>query len=173
MAKKAYGELIGDVMGANPPPILKTRVLKNSAAAFMRVTSNASEQEKTAPLPFEDAYVFGLELRDASHAVWVDGRQAHAGMVKRGTGLVIDLNHRIEGIPARAFDTLHMHIPRGALDGIIDAQERAGKTGSKSTARPIRGPGRYHDSKYWSDLVAGAGAAGASQPAVRGLHHFS
>jgi AraC family transcriptional regulator len=126
MAKKAYGELIGDVMGANPPPILKTRVLKKSAAAFMRVTSNASEQEKTAPLPFEDAYVFGLELRDASHAVWVDGRQAHAGMVKRGTGLVIDLNHRIEGIPAHAFDTLHMHIPRGALDGIVDDQERPG-----------------------------------------------
>jgi AraC family transcriptional regulator len=125
MAKKAYGELIGDVMGASPPPILTTRVLKKSAVAIMRVTCNAGDQEKTAPLPFEDAYVFGLELRDASHAVWVDGRQAHAGLVKRGTGLVIDLNRRIEGIPAPAFDTLHMHIPRGALDG-IDDQERPG-----------------------------------------------
>ena len=133
MAKKAYGELIGDVMGASPPPILKTRVLKKSAVAIMRVTSNTGDHEKTAPLPFEDAYVFGLELRDASHAVWVDGRQAYAGLVKRGTGLAIDLNHRIEGIPAPAFDTVHMHIPHGALDGIIDDQETPG-------ARVLREP---------------------------------
>jgi hypothetical protein len=65
-------------------------------------------------LPLEDAYILSLELRDTFHQLWVDGRQVPLGLIKQGTALLVNLNHRTEGIPARSFDALHWYIPRQA-----------------------------------------------------------
>jgi AraC family transcriptional regulator len=73
-------------------------------------------------LPLEDAYILSLELRDTFHQLWVDGRPVPLGLIKRVTTLLVNLNHRTEGIPARSFDTLHWYIPRQALDVITDDQ---------------------------------------------------
>jgi AraC family transcriptional regulator len=121
MAPRAYGERIAD-MGVEAPPTLNARVLRQSSIAVTRLTCDADDHEMTPPLPLEDAYIVALELRDTFHQLWVDGRQVPLGLIKQGTTLLVNLNHRTEGIPARSFDTLHWYIPREALDVITDDQ---------------------------------------------------
>src|SRR5260370_40303797 len=87
-----------------------------------RLTCDAGDHAMTPPLPLEDTYIVSLELRDTFHQMWVDGRQVPLGLITQGTALLVNLNHRIEGIPARSFDTLHWYIPRQALDVITDDQ---------------------------------------------------
>lgn len=121
MAAGDYGERIAD-MGVEAPPTLNARVLRQSSIAIKRLTCDAGDNAMTPPLPLVDAYIVSLELRDTSHQMWVDGRQVPLGLIRQGTTLLVNLNHRTEGIPARSFDTLHWYIPRQALDVITDDQ---------------------------------------------------
>jgi len=116
-----YGERIAD-MGVEAPPTLNARVLRQSSIAIKRLTCDAGDCEMTPPLPIVDAYILSLELRDTSHQMWVDGRPVPLGLIRQGTTLLVNLNHRTEGIPARSFDTLHWYIPRQAFDVITDDQ---------------------------------------------------
>jgi AraC family transcriptional regulator len=100
-----YGERIAD-MGVEAPPTLSARVLRQSSIAITRLTCDARDHAMTPSLPLEDAYILSLELRDTFHQMWVDGRQVPLGLIKQGTTLLVDLNHRTECIPARSFDTL-------------------------------------------------------------------
>jgi AraC-like DNA-binding protein len=124
MAAGAYEERIAD-MGVEAPPTLNARVLRHSSIAITRLTCDARDHAMTPPLPLEDTYIVALELRDTLHQLWVDGRQVPLGLIKQGTTLLVNLNHRTEGIPARSFDTLHWYIPRQALDVITDDQSVA------------------------------------------------
>ena len=121
MAARAYGERIAD-MGVEAPPTLNARVLRQSNIAITRLTCDAGDHAMTPPLPLEDTYIVSLELRDTFHQMWVDGRQVPLGLITQGSALLVNLNHRIEGIPARSFDSLHWYIPRQALDVITDDQ---------------------------------------------------
>jgi AraC family transcriptional regulator len=121
MAAGAYVERIAD-MGVEAPPTLNARILRQSSIAITRLTCDAHDHAMTPPLPIEDAYIVALELRDTFHQLWVDSRQVPLGLIKQGTTLLVNLNHRTEGIPARSFDTLHWYIPRQALDVITDDQ---------------------------------------------------
>jgi AraC family transcriptional regulator len=100
MAAGDYGERIAD-MGVEAPPTLNARVLRQSSIAIKRLTCDAGDYAMTPPLPLVDAYI---------------------GLIRQGTTLLVNLNHRTEGIPARSFDTLHWYIPRQAFDVITDDQ---------------------------------------------------
>jgi AraC family transcriptional regulator len=104
MAARAYGERIAD-MGVEAPPTLNARVLRQSSIAITRLICDSVDHEMTPPLPLENAYIVALELRDTFHQLWVDGRQVPLGLIKQGTTLLMNLNHRTEVIPARSFDT--------------------------------------------------------------------
>jgi AraC family transcriptional regulator len=121
MAARDYGQRIAD-MGVEAPPTLNARVLRQSSIEIKRLTCDAGDYAMTPPLPLVDAYILSLELRDTSHQMWVDGRQVPLGLIKQDTTLLVNLNHRTEGVPARSFDTLHWYIPRQALDVITDDQ---------------------------------------------------
>jgi AraC family transcriptional regulator len=121
MAARACEQRIAD-MGVEAPPTLNARVLRQSSIAITRLTCDAADHAMTPPLPLEDAYIVSLELRDTFHQMWVDGRQVPLGLIKQGTTLLVNQNHRTEGIPARSFDALHWYIPRQALDVITDDQ---------------------------------------------------
>src|SRR5260370_31565035 len=60
---------------------------------------------------------------------------------------MVNLNHRMEGIPARSFDALHWYIPRQALDVITDDQsvpsvkELRSPSGAKLADATIRSVG--------------------------------
>ena len=109
-------------MGVETAPTLHARVLRQSSIAITRLTCDAGDHAMTPPLPIEDTYIVALQLRDTFHQLWVDGRQLPLGLIKQGTTLLANLNHRTEGIPARSFDELHWYIPRQALDPITDEQ---------------------------------------------------
>ena len=118
-------------MGVETAPTLNARVLRQSSIVITRLTRNAGDHAMTPdagdhaitpPLPIEDTYIVALQLRDTFHQLWVDGRQLPLGLIKRGTTLLANLNHRTEGIPAQSFDELHWYISRQALDVITDDQ---------------------------------------------------
>jgi AraC family transcriptional regulator len=121
MAARAYGQRIAD-MGVEAPPTLNARILRQSSIAITQLTCDAGNYAMTPPLPLEDGYIVSLELRDTFHQMWVNGRQVPLGLIRQGTTLLVNLNHRTEGIPARSFDTLHWYIPRRAFDVITDDQ---------------------------------------------------
>ncbi len=67
----------------------------------------------------EDAFLAIFQLRShAPHQIWEDGKAAVAPCAERGTLHVLDLNAPFSAEHDTDIDSLHVHLPRAALDDL-------------------------------------------------------
>jgi AraC family transcriptional regulator len=101
--------------------------LRTSALSVTRFHFDELGHERVVALPREDAHVLVFTLRDApAHDFWLDGKISPAGPSARNTFNIIDLNAAPASRLTHPFDSLHFHIPRGAL---AELSEEAGTPG--------------------------------------------
>src|ERR1700679_2621229 len=119
MAAGAYGDHISRIAQVRNPPCVKTLYLQKALLAVTRVRCDRPGTGVTAPIPREDAYIVGLELRDQpERELWVDGRGMPLGPQRRGTFTLHNLLDDPRCQLPDPFDSLHFYVPRAALDAV-------------------------------------------------------
>jgi hypothetical protein len=114
-----HGQRMGEIVGVDDPPNLRVKLLQKSVFAVTRLSCERHDYEVTASVPREDAYVAALEFRDVpSHPFWAEGRETRSEPKRRGQCTLIDLNLDVGANLRFPFDSLHMYVPRSALDAV-------------------------------------------------------
>ena len=130
MVTGAYGDRISQIAQVRDPPSIITLYLQKALVAVTRVCCERPGTGVTAPIPREDAYIVGLELRDQpERELWVDGRGMPLGPQKRGTFTLHNLLDDPRCHLPDPFDSLHFYVPRAALDAV------AGELGARKIER--------------------------------------
>lgn len=76
-------------------------------------------QETLATAPAQDAHVLIVQLKDhPPHDLWLDGRHSPIPPITRGTLGILDLRRDTRALLKAEVDSLHVHLPRTALDDI-------------------------------------------------------
>jgi AraC family transcriptional regulator len=117
-----YGQRLGDRLGVENAPAIVTWALRKAAIAVTEIRCDAP------PLPAmsgsfqpEDAFLFGLLLRDFPHReYWESGRQAAVHDVRAGETCFYDLKRDPAILLDKPRHSLFFYLPRAALNAIAD-----------------------------------------------------
>lgn len=122
----AYGGKLGKAFRIGAAPSFVTQSFGNTEIAVTEIKCDVVDNELTAPVPHEDAFLMKLNVRDlAKRELWMDGQDTHAAPMKAGSIGIFDLRHTWIGRRVAPFHTLSFYLPRGALDEIADIEEMA------------------------------------------------
>jgi AraC-like DNA-binding protein len=118
----AYGNGLGNSFGLEDPPTIATRTPRKATLAVTELRDdNPNCKIMTTPIPYEDAFLFGLQLRDVPrHEIWLDGRPTHAAPFKTGVTCIYDLRHDPIAYVDCPYHSMHFYVPRAALDEIAN-----------------------------------------------------
>lgn len=107
--------------------------------------------------PAQDAHLVILQLQDQpAHDFWADGKHIPVPRAPKGSLSIVDLRRDSSALFAERLDSLHLHMPREALEGLaIDAG--ATPVGSLSLDGPWSTSDRI--ARQLSPLLAAAAAA--------------
>jgi AraC-like DNA-binding protein len=95
MLRGVFGEQLGRSFGVASPPTLVRSTSAGLALAVTEVRSKSCQARVALPIPSEDAYLIGLQLRDVKyHEIWSGGRCVSSGSWPRGTTIFYDLSQR-------------------------------------------------------------------------------
>lgn len=117
----AYGIRLGSSFRLEEAPAIVTRTLRGSEIAVTEIRSDIPDYAISDPIPQEDAYLVGLQVRDffAQH-YWEDGKKYPISDLRAGQILLYDLKRKPAVLIDKPFHSVHFYIPRGALDTIAD-----------------------------------------------------
>jgi len=119
----AYGGRLGEAFGMSDTPVLITGTADKFTKSFSAVTEVSCPEEfgRTAPIPREDAYLVGLQLRPChDHDLYLDGRKIRPTNFFGGTTSIYDLRRDPVWDLRDAFHCLMLYLPRRALDGVAN-----------------------------------------------------
>ena len=115
---------MGVALRIAPPPTLNVRVFQKAEFAATRVSFDGHGHGRTNPIAAEDSYILSLQLRDlATYDLWVGGRHVPTPPTRRGTFTFVDLRQPPTADLRDPFDSLHLYLPRTALDAMADDRE--------------------------------------------------
>jgi AraC-like DNA-binding protein len=119
----AYGKRLGESVGLNSAPAVKTQLLQTAEFATTHLSWDEPECEKATRIGMEDAFlVFHQRRAIPANPWWVDGRAIAMKPVSRGQSLLLNLNEEHRSVVRSAVDTLAFYVPRLSLDRIADEQ---------------------------------------------------
>ncbi|GGF32139.1 transcriptional regulator [Aliidongia dinghuensis] len=102
-------------------PAIVARVLRKGEIGVIEVRNDNPEFAQSGSLPFEDAYVVALMLRDYPiHRYWEDGRAAPPGSFQAGQIGICDLKRDPKFLMDKPFHALNFHLSRAVFDAIAD-----------------------------------------------------
>jgi len=117
----AYGRRLAACFRLADPPTLIVRSLGTTRIAVTDIRCDTPDQGRTAPIPREDAFLVGIQLRDcAAHELWLDGRAVPVTPWAAGTVTIYDLKRDPVARLRSPFRAMHFYLPRAALDEIAD-----------------------------------------------------
>lgn len=117
----AYGRRLAACFRLADPPTLIVRSLSRTRIAVTDIRCDTPDQGRTAPIPREDAFLVGIQLRDcAAHELWLDGRAVPVTPWAAGTVTIYDLKRDPVARLRSPFRSMHFYLPRAALDEIAD-----------------------------------------------------
>jgi AraC-like DNA-binding protein len=101
--------------------VVVSRILRKSEISVTELKSDSPGEFESDPLPQEDAYNLGLQLRDFEmHRMWEEGKASKICDLKTGQTVLYDLNRKFSVMLDRPFHSLHFYIPRKAFDAISE-----------------------------------------------------
>lgn len=117
----AYGNRLGSRFRLEDAPAIVTRTLRGSEIAVTEVRSERPDYAISDPIPQEDAYLIGLQVRDYfDHHYWEDGKKYAVTDLQAGQVLLYDLKRKPAFLIDKPFHSVHFYIPRAALDVIAE-----------------------------------------------------
>ncbi|MBO9713963.1 AraC family transcriptional regulator [Sphingomonas sp.] len=137
----AYGRRLGSSFRIDDAPAIVTRLLRGTEIAVTEIRSDHPDHGVTDPLPVEDAYLVGVQLRDfGDQHYWENGRKYGVHHLRAREMLLYDLKRSPAVLIDKPFHSIQFYLPRAALDAIAD----------ESNARRI-GELAYEPGKGWID----------------------
>jgi AraC-like DNA-binding protein len=116
-----YGQRIARHCEAKGNPSFVARILDKTKISVTELRDDDPITAMTKPLPPEDAFVAALVLRDyPNRQYWEHGRPAPRADLKAGDALLYDLRRDPMALIDKPFHSVHIHLPRLALDSIAD-----------------------------------------------------
>ncbi|WP_284944474.1 AraC family transcriptional regulator [Acidisoma cladoniae] len=120
----AYGRSLASRFRIETAPVVVSKTLQKTEVAFTRVQLNVADPQLTLPIPQEDAYLIGVQLRAVPmHDLWLDGRMVSPAPFLAGSTVFYDLKKSPTARCLSPFDTLFFYFPRRVFDLIADQAE--------------------------------------------------
>lgn len=134
MAARAYGRELGESVGAETAPVVRTRVLQQAEFAATRIQWSKRLVGSEARIPRENAYLVCLQRRSIpTNPYWVDGCLTPMSPVRRGQSTLLDLNQQHESFLTAALDCVAIHVPYAAIDRIAEEHDAPHSPSFRST----------------------------------------
>lgn len=115
----AYGDRLGNAFRLPRAPVLTTRVLQKSTIAVTELKCDGPGFGKTNPIPGEDAWLIGLQIRACpDHDLYFDGRLTRPENYEAGVTSIYDLRRDPVADIRDPFHSLMFYLPRVALDTV-------------------------------------------------------
>lgn len=121
--KGAYGRQLGNAFNLGAAPSFVSRSLGDVAIAVTEIKCDVIDNELTAPVPNEDAFLVKVQVRDLpKRELWMDGKMIKAPPLKAGSTSIFDLRRTWIGKRVSPYHALSFYLPRRALDTIADLE---------------------------------------------------
>ena len=121
----AYGRKLGNVFRNPNAPSLSTRTLPKSMLAITELRCDHPGFGTTNPIPREDAWLVGLQLRACpDHDLYFDGRLTRPENYREGVTSIYDLRRGPIADIRDPYHCLMFYLPRAALDAIAAEARR-------------------------------------------------
>ncbi len=112
---------LADAFGLPDAPMLVTRTLQKSTMTVTELRCDQPNFGLTKPIPSEDAYLIGLQLRACpDHDLWFDGRHVRPQHYAEGVTTIYDLRRDPLADIRDPFHALVLHLPLKALGHVAD-----------------------------------------------------
>jgi AraC family transcriptional regulator len=119
----AYGQRLADAFHLETAPSFVTRNLQRTEIAVTQIICRSQNNELTAPVAREDAFLVKLQIDDwPKRALWMDGKMVRASPLKAGAVSIFDLRSTWVGQRLCAFHSISFYLPRRALDALADIE---------------------------------------------------
>src|SRR5579862_3006920 len=115
-----YGRQLARCFGLDTATAFVTRALKRAEIAVTQLKCDSSDQGMTKPVPCEDTFLVGLQIRQSDREFWVDDRALGRKQVAAGAILFHDLRRNPICYMASPFHSLSFYLPCRALEAIAD-----------------------------------------------------
>jgi AraC family transcriptional regulator len=107
---------LGERFGLNHPPTILARTSSVAPIGFTRLKCDSVPMSRSKDAPFEDAYIFHVQLQPAAMDVFIDGKRAPATTKTIGTTFLYDLRSSPLCEMYSAFDNVRFYISQASLD---------------------------------------------------------
>ena len=155
----AYGGRLGRAFGMSDAPALVTAASDQFDACVTAITEISCGRDfgRTAPIPREDAYLVGLQLRAChDHDLYLDGRRIRAANFLEGATSIYDLRQGPVWDFRDPFHCLMLYLPCRVLDSV------AREAGAPGIGMLRAQPGRGVDDPVVRNLLSSLLAGGAT-----------
>ena len=124
MANRGYGQQLADALHATDTRSFVThRSLTKAAIAVTEIRRDVPEHNLTSPVPYDDAFIVALNMRDwPKRVLWIDDKPAAALPLAAGASAIFDLRRKYIGYGASAFHLLSFYLPRQALASLAEIE---------------------------------------------------
>jgi len=108
--------------GLSDAPTVFVQVLNKSTLFITRERCDSPNFGMTPESQQQDAFAIYIQLRNSFDGsdLWMNGKRTGRGQFARGSVVAFPLDQRWRGNMRKAFDILHVHLPRPALNDIAD-----------------------------------------------------
>jgi AraC-like DNA-binding protein len=118
---EAFCQKLGQRFRVENAPGFVSRIRQNVKIGVTEICSEALTFEVNDALPWEDAYLVGLQLRDfPEHEFWEDGVQAPVTDLHAGETLLYDLKRNPRFLMNKPFHFMHFYLSRDVLTALAD-----------------------------------------------------
>jgi AraC family transcriptional regulator len=124
MAAGRYGQQLAQALHATDARSFVTySTLVNSAIAVTEVKRDAPEFDLTSLVPYDDAFIVALNMRDwPNRVLWIDDKPVSAQPFKAGVSAIFDLRRKYIGYGVSSFHLVTFYLPRRALSSIAEIE---------------------------------------------------
>jgi AraC family transcriptional regulator len=145
MSSGAYGYRLGEYVGIEAPPTVRSGIMQTSEFAVTRLHWDLPAEPNSTLIEQEDAFLLFLQRRDIpANPYWMDGRAVEMAPLRRGQFLLLDLHSEHASIMQAAVDCIALYLPKAAF------RKRADELGgSPIDALNIKPGDAVHDSVVW------------------------
>jgi AraC-like DNA-binding protein len=121
LAVDAFCEKLGQRFRVENAPNFVSRIRQDVQIGVTEIRSEAPTFELSDALPWEDAYLVGLQLQDfPKHELWEDGVQAPVTDLHAGETLLYDLRRSPRFLMNKPFHFMHFYLSREVLTALAD-----------------------------------------------------
>lgn len=90
-------------------------------ASVSMVTGNGEAKAVSAPMPYDDAFVFFVRLEHGTpYQLWIDGKFKLSGRLRSGSSSIFDLRTSPYAVGIKPFQHMHFYFSKACLQAAID-----------------------------------------------------